>query len=254
MRTCRTATAAHRIAAGHSAGTRDIILKAMDKNPDKRFQSAHEFRKALLKVGMVHVRAYRRLKAIRREKDKAALSLSPTWRREEEEVLTFAEQLGARLEAFFARKKTALTAIVAGVAVLSLATTCGCGLRKNCQHLSHKPCPADGDCHSRRAARSHDPATASVATLTVPASASAPIKTPDNSGAPVVKTYRHRAQRPPKQNHPGNKRSAGHARITIASRPIKRRKPMIKVRCLEKGLGRVTSSIARPVAPRSSTT
>jgi len=52
----------------------DIILKAMDKDPDKRFQSAHEFRKALLKVGMVHVRAYRRLKAIRREKDKAALS------------------------------------------------------------------------------------------------------------------------------------------------------------------------------------
>ncbi|MEK7304107.1 MAG: serine/threonine-protein kinase, partial [Pseudomonadota bacterium] len=41
----------------------DIILKAMDKDPDKRFQSAHEFRKALLKVGMVHVRAYRRLKA-----------------------------------------------------------------------------------------------------------------------------------------------------------------------------------------------
>lgn len=101
----------------------DIILKAMDKDPDKRFQNAHEFRKALLKVGMVHVRAYRRLKAIRREKDKAALSLSPTWRREEEEeVQSFPEQLGARLEGLF-RKNVALTTIVAGVAVLSLATT-----------------------------------------------------------------------------------------------------------------------------------
>ncbi len=101
----------------------DIILKAMDKNPDKRFQSAHEFRKALLKVGMVHVRAYRRLKAIRREKDKVALSLSPTWRREDDEVLSVTEQLGSRLEGFFRKKKTALTAIVAGVAVLSLAVT-----------------------------------------------------------------------------------------------------------------------------------
>ncbi len=101
----------------------DIILRAMDKNPDKRFQSAHEFRKALLKVGMVHVRAYRRLKAIRREKDKAALSLSPTWRREEEIVsYSYVDQLRARLESLFA-KKTNITAIVAAVAVLGVATT-----------------------------------------------------------------------------------------------------------------------------------
>ena len=162
----------------------DIILKAMDKNPDKRFQSAHEFRKALLKVGMVHVRAYRRLKAIRREKDKAALSLSPTWRREEEEVLSFAEQLGARLEGFFGRKKTALTAVVAGVAVLSLATTLWLRPAKEL------PTPVAQQTEIvTPAAQSApaDPATASVATLAVPASVSAPIKTPDTSGAPVVK-------------------------------------------------------------------
>ncbi len=163
----------------------DIILKAMDKDPDKRFQSAHEFRKALLKVGMVHVRAYRRLKAIRREKDKAALSLSPTWRREEEEVLTFVEQLGARLEGFFGRKKTALTAVVAAVAVLSLATTLWLRPAKEL------PAPA-----AQSTAQSPelvtpvaqpaltDPATAPVATLAVPASGSAPIKTPDIGGVP----------------------------------------------------------------------
>jgi serine/threonine protein kinase len=100
----------------------DIILKAIDKDPDKRFQGAHEFRKALLKVGMVHVRAYRRLKAIRREKDKAALSASPTWRREEVEEPSIAEQLRSRLEYLFDRKN-ALVVVVAGIALLGLTTT-----------------------------------------------------------------------------------------------------------------------------------
>jgi serine/threonine protein kinase len=100
----------------------DIILKAISKDPDKRFQSAHEFRKALLKVGMVHVRAYRRLKAIRREKDRAALSLSPTWRREEEDAPSFVERLRFRLDGVL-EKKTSITAVVAVMAVLSLATT-----------------------------------------------------------------------------------------------------------------------------------
>ena len=51
-----------------------VILKAIAKDPDKRFQSAHEFRSALIKLGMIHVRAYRRLKAIRKDKDRALLS------------------------------------------------------------------------------------------------------------------------------------------------------------------------------------
>ncbi|HJW82174.1 MAG TPA: serine/threonine-protein kinase [Acidiferrobacterales bacterium] len=166
----------------------DIILKAMDKNPDKRFQSAHEFRKALLKVGMVHVRAYRRLKAIRREKDKAALSLSPTWRREEDEITSFAEQLGSRLEGFFGKKKTTVTAVVAGIAVLGLATTLWL---RPAQEL---PAPVAHGTEQKAEivapmapSAATDPATASVATSAVAASTSAPVRTPDNGGAQVVR-------------------------------------------------------------------
>jgi len=88
----------------------DIILKAIDKDPDKRFQNAHEFRKALLKVGMVHVRAYRRLKAIRKEKDKAALHVPGTFRREESESVV--DRLGYTLGALRSNKR--LVSIVAG--------------------------------------------------------------------------------------------------------------------------------------------
>ncbi len=51
-----------------------VILKAINKDPDRRFQSAHEFRSALVKLGMIHVRAYRRLKAIRKDKDRAVMA------------------------------------------------------------------------------------------------------------------------------------------------------------------------------------
>jgi len=169
----------------------DIILKAMDKNPDKRFQSAHEFRKALLKVGMVHVRAYRRLKAIRREKDKAALSLSPTWRRDEEEVLSFAEQLGSRVEGFFAGKKTALTAVVTGVALLSLATTLWLRPAKDLTtpvaqsnvQMTEAVTPAAQSVSS-------EPAASPVATLSAPASAPAALSNPAvrSSTTPSVAT------------------------------------------------------------------
>lgn len=98
----------------------DIILKSIEKDPDKRFQSAHEFRRALLKVGMVHVRAYRRLKAIRREKDKAVLSISPVYRNEE--PLTFVERLRARVEDFLNGKQLRTSAIaLAAVAAVALA-------------------------------------------------------------------------------------------------------------------------------------
>ena len=167
----------------------DIILKAMDKNPDKRFQNAHEFRKALLKVGMVHVRAYRRLKAIRREKDKAALSLSPTWRREEEEVLSFSEQLGARLEGFFGKKKSTVTAVVAAIAVLGLATTLWLRPAKE------MPAPVAQSIEQKQelaapvaAPAVADPAAATITTApAVPAVAAAPAKAPDNVAAPAVK-------------------------------------------------------------------
>lgn len=93
----------------------DIILKSIEKDPDKRFQSAHEFRRALLKVGMVHVRAYRRLKAIRREKDKAVLSQSPIYR--SEEPLTFGERLRGRVEDLVTGKQLRAGAIALAAAV-----------------------------------------------------------------------------------------------------------------------------------------
>ena len=178
----------------------DIILKAMDKDPDKRFQSAHEFRKALLKVGMVHVRAYRRLKAIRREKDKAALSLSPTWRREEEEVLTFAEQLSSHLEGFFGKKKSVLTVVVAGIAVIGLATTLWLRPAKELPTpVAQLVVPQPEVVTPFVPSAPTDPATTSVATLAVSASTSAPIKTPivKNSptpGAAPAKTESSRKQ------------------------------------------------------------
>jgi serine/threonine-protein kinase len=51
-----------------------VILKAIEKDPEKRFQNALEFRSALIKVGMQHVKAYRRLKTMRKDKDRAVLS------------------------------------------------------------------------------------------------------------------------------------------------------------------------------------
>jgi len=96
----------------------DIILKSIEKDPDKRFQNAHEFRRALLKVGMVHVRAYRRLKAIRREKDKAALSHSPLYRAEE--PLTLVERIREQFEEFISKKRMRTTGI-AMVAMTAIA-------------------------------------------------------------------------------------------------------------------------------------
>lgn len=48
----------------------EVILKALEKKPEARFQSAQDFRNALLRVGMTHMRAYRRLKRERRERDR----------------------------------------------------------------------------------------------------------------------------------------------------------------------------------------
>jgi len=98
----------------------DIILKSIDKDPEKRFQSAHEFRKALLKVGMVHVRAYRRLKAIRKEKDKAALTVPANYRREDTGPI--AERLSESISRFRQGKRLMAGAALA-VATIGIATT-----------------------------------------------------------------------------------------------------------------------------------
>ena len=100
----------------------DIILKAIEKDPDKRFQNAHEFRKALLKVGMVHVRAYRRLKAIRREKDKAALGSATSYRREEE-ASGLRERVSELLGRLTARGRAVVMAGVALVAVSGIGAS-----------------------------------------------------------------------------------------------------------------------------------
>lgn len=102
----------------------DIILKSIDKDPDKRFQNAHEFRRALLKVGMVHVRAYRRLKAIRKEKDRAALSASPTYRRErEEEVMVSIQSKWQDWLELLSERKALLLPAATVVGVLGIAMT-----------------------------------------------------------------------------------------------------------------------------------
>ena len=170
----------------------DIILKAIDKSPDNRFQSAHEFRKALLKVGMVHVRAYRRLKAIRREKDKAALSLSPTWRREED-VASYAEQLRSGLEGLLA-KRTTVTAVVAAIAMLGVATTLWLRPTKEvplpvAQSSIEQPVTDSPAEQSTLIAPGSAPAGTPMTTATTAAGtpASALARTPDTGSAAVAK-------------------------------------------------------------------
>lgn len=51
-----------------------VVLKAIAKDPNKRFQSAREFRNALLTLGIKHVRAYRRIKAQQRTIEAAAMA------------------------------------------------------------------------------------------------------------------------------------------------------------------------------------
>jgi serine/threonine protein kinase len=192
----------------------DIILKAMDKDPDKRFQSAHEFRKALLKVGMVHVRAYRRLKAIRREKDKAALSLSPTWRREEDEVLSFAEQFGSRLEGFFLRKKAVLPAAVAAFAALSLATTLWLRPAKElptpvAQTVVQQPEVVTPVEQSTLANPLTGPAAVPAVTAST-AAASVPTRTPESGGAPIARAA-SRQDAAPAKSEPARKQATGRA-------------------------------------------
>ena len=54
-----------------------VILRAIEKDPNKRFQSAREFRGALLTLGIKHIRAYRRVKAHERALAKAVQRENP---------------------------------------------------------------------------------------------------------------------------------------------------------------------------------
>jgi tRNA A-37 threonylcarbamoyl transferase component Bud32 len=171
----------------------DIILKAIEKDPDKRFQNAHEFRKALLKVGMVHVRAYRRLKAIRREKDKAALGGALPYRREEE-----TGGLGERLEELLGRLTDRGRAVlISGVALVAVAGIAASFVLRPAKPLAAPFARTDEPVVAE--ARTEPPATAA----TVTASA-APVAGPTERAAPKTapKTEssagpaQHRAARP----------------------------------------------------------
>ena len=104
-----------------------VILKAIEKDPEKRFQNALEFRSALIKVGMLHVKAYRRLKTMRNDKDRAVLSsnLAPRITRDD---FSPASQSEVRPPSLFARLSTRRARYVLGagasfvsVAVMALA-------------------------------------------------------------------------------------------------------------------------------------
>jgi serine/threonine protein kinase len=169
----------------------DIILKAIDKDPDKRFQNAHEFRKALLKVGMVHVRAYRRLKAIRQEKDRAALSSSPTYRRDDTGSLV--ERLN---ESFALIMKKRKRVIAAGMGTIVVAATVLFLLLKTAPQEAavESAMPAAVPAQERSVAappNTNTPVSSGVAqpvAATSPAAHdSKPASTPATSAAPVKK-------------------------------------------------------------------
>ena len=100
-----------------------VILKAIEKDPDKRFQNALEFRSALIKVGMLHVKAYRRLKTIRKDKDRAVLSQYPSQAAQPDLSTTAASDttLAVLRRILFAHKNYVLAAVsltsVAGIAL-----------------------------------------------------------------------------------------------------------------------------------------
>ncbi len=117
-----------------------VILKAIAKDPDRRFQSAHEFRSALIKLGMIHVRAYRRLKAIRKDKDRAAMShyieprphspdKHPSRNSGSYAALPLRARLSERLRRFVTVMKASLLPIAAILLVIGFYYSAGSGTR-----------------------------------------------------------------------------------------------------------------------------
>ena len=104
-----------------------VILKAIEKDPDKRFQNALEFRSALIKVGMLHVKAYRRLKTIRKDKDRAVLSHYPPPHAVQPDLST-TSALGtvlAALRRIFSAHKNYALALVSLTSVAGIALALG---------------------------------------------------------------------------------------------------------------------------------
>ncbi len=121
-----------------------VILKAIEKDPEERYQNALEFRSALIKVGMQHVKAYRRLKTMRKDKDRAVLSSHTSPRIARVDVLPSLHSSEARgpslLSRLFAyRSRYVLGAVASLLSVAAVALTIGYYLAKKPQPLVSLP-------------------------------------------------------------------------------------------------------------------
>lgn len=116
-----------------------VILKAIEKDPEERYQNALEFRSALIKVGMQHVKAYRRLKTMRKDKDRAVLSSHTSPRIARADAVPTAPSSEARgpglLSRLFTHRSRYVLGTVAGLlSVAAVALTMG-------YYLAKKPAP-----------------------------------------------------------------------------------------------------------------
>lgn len=115
-----------------------VILKAIEKNPENRFQNALEFRSALIKVGMLHVKAYRRLKTMRKDKDRAVLSSNTAPRITRPDLVSAARtqvRPSLRLDLLSTpRARFMLGAAISLMVVATVALTLG-------YYLAQKPAP-----------------------------------------------------------------------------------------------------------------
>ncbi len=116
-----------------------VILKAIEKDPEERYQNALEFRSALIKVGMQHVKAYRRLKTMRKDKDRAVLSSHTSPRIARAEMATTASSTDVRGPSLLHRLLTHRSRFVLG-AVASLLSVAAVALTMG-YYLAKKPAP-----------------------------------------------------------------------------------------------------------------
>ena len=104
-----------------------VILKAIEKDPNKRYQNALEFRSALIKVGMLHVKAYRRLRTMRKDKDRAILSqyMSPPTVRPDLSATVEPSTVLTMLGHIFSTHKNYVWALAGFISVAAIAWTLG---------------------------------------------------------------------------------------------------------------------------------